>query len=298
MSGGIMKRSKVVGVLAVCGVVIVAVTLFIRSRTGGYDIPREHVASTRAAHRWLAAGGVVPIADRDALVALIEGAEKVSNQDNYFQPTDEMKRSLAELMAMWLDLRARADAEGYAAWMQSRGYVYALRHPRGRDHYHMDDWSLSGSWRRYSGEEPPEDLNQIDPERFFRLAFVGSLEAQRGMMRSEKVSRRMQIYFQEVDAYRYDTRPTGLNDWPEGDYYEGYSVSGDRPHWMPPISYEEILDRDERALVAMIFLGALSAQGDWAPMCVAWYYDPVGETWHIESVTSSNTFRSRPAIER
>ncbi|MBX3353635.1 MAG: hypothetical protein KF684_11945 [Phycisphaeraceae bacterium] len=293
-----MKRSHAFIILGVCVAVAVLAAWAIRLRGPGYNIPREHVASTRAAHRWLAAGGVVPISDRDAIVALIEGAEKVSNQDNYFQPTDEMKRSLAELMAMWLDLRARADAEGYAAWMQSRGYVYALRHPKGRDHHHMDDWSLGGSWRRYSGEEPPEDLNQIDPERFFRLAFVGTLEEQRGMMRGEKVARRMQIYFQEVDAYRYDTRPVGLNEWPEADYYEGYSVSGDRPHWMPPISYEETLDRDERALVAMIFLGTQSAQGDWAPMCVAWYYDPVGETWHIESATSSNTLRSRPVIER
>lgn len=297
-TSGVMKRSRLLICLAAGLLAGGIVAGLWRASSPKYDLPAEYVPDAKAAHRWLASVPVIPASNTDAVAAEVRDAEPVPNQVDTFEPTPEMKDSLARLIADWLDYRARADVDGYAAWMRSRGYTLALKDLDAPRHYSMLDLDIKNAWRVYTGSEAPERVSDIDPEEFFRVAFARSLEEKSGYLRGERVSTRMQVLYQSIPITRPDTRPGGLGDWPEGDLWVGYSVAGDRPHWRPPITYEEVLQRDRVALVAMVFVATQAQSGAWLPMCISCYYDMATGEWHIVSATYSNSLYGGFAIER
>lgn len=289
------KTLLVVGAAIALGIVGAAAW---RSASPAYDIPRHEVRAVKTAHAWFAAAPTVPAADSAVVLETIARAEILTNQPDAFVPSEEMQHSLASMVATWIGLRADADADAYAEWMRSRGYTLALDHPDGRSHYSMQDRDLRNAWKFYTGNDASDDLATIDPGTFFRIAFERSLSMKTGYHRPSEVSSRVQIAYMAIPITRPDPRPVGLNDWPEADYWEGNSVSGDRPHWIAPVTYRDVLQRDRVALTAVVFIAVRSANGHWTPMSVACYYDLAAGEWHIESASYSNTLRRGIAIER
>jgi hypothetical protein len=278
-------------------IVGVVAVLVIRQPTERFDLTREDATVARSAHEWLEEAPLVEAANRDGIIAALDRAEEIPGQLDPFEPSEEMRRDLFELVANFLDYRARGDVDGYIAWMNSLGYQLSLRDPDASRHYSLQEWDVRNAWQVYTGQEAPEKLAEIDPEQFFRIAFIESLRLKGGFLQGEAASERMQVVFRTIPASRA-TRPAVMEPWSNIDIWAGRSVSGDRPHWTPEMTYPEVLKRDGVAIVANVFIGLQSASGMWVPMHMAAYYDLAESQWHIESVGYTNSLFHGLAVER
>lgn len=196
--------------------------------------------------------------------------------------TPEQRAALAAHIAEWLALRAAGDPDAYGDWRRSQGY-------RLRDD-DLDNDARAGSYEYYTGALPPEG---IAPDQLFRVLWENSLSRHLGALRPAHIAAPEMRFARCIEeVIEHDMFPNEPSDL----WWSGRSVAPSRRHWLPPITYEQVLERDGEALCAGVYVATRSAKGGWVTYKIYAYYDSAGGQWHIDYVAFSPLNRSTAGI--
>lgn len=264
-------------------------------RSPKHDLPADAVPQARAAVKHFESTKQVPAADVRQMVEALSRAQPIKGQHDEIDLNADARAAFFAMVAEWLSYRANLDHDGYVAWMRSRNYSLALEDVGGESRRGLSREDREMAWRYYTGEDLPNDLA---PAEFFRVCFVGCLNAKGSFLRPASVSEDALVSFRAIQSVRSNPSPLPIDEFPEEETWVGFASSGDREHWRPPISYAELLSRDRVAVTAVLLMAVRGQGGQWVPTTLAAYYDMGSNEWHILTVVYSNSFYRGIAIER
>lgn len=213
---------------------------------------------------------------------------------------DTQRSSLLETLAQIIELRWRADADAYAAWMRSRGYtlkdvdrdaphglhyVYVFRHRAGRDLSPADTpWDIFKL--TFEAELAHHKGGVTHPVGV--VSGPGAMEIWVGRLRqSDGIDKLfLPILMSKMkEAAQSDRSDFSKIRWSLGQEYAGW------PHWSPPISYDEIIARDGQVLFARVNSVIRTRKRGSIPTTFRLYYDPRTDLWHLFSMSYVNTYK-------
>jgi len=188
--------------------------------------------------------------------------------------TSEQRSALADMVAHWLTFRSAIATDAYIEWMLGRGYEW-----RTDD---FEDMMVDQTYRHYTGEDLPPDSSRRD---VFETLFEAGLRARAGVTRpAELVSMEMRFALcqgEQIEQCAFPDEP-GYRWW-----ISRYST-GARPHFQPPRTYEQVVERDGEALCAVVNLACRTAADAWSTYRVLCYFDPESEVWRIDALLHSS----------
>lgn len=291
------SRTTLLAVIGLCAVGVV-VGVGIRQFFGGpvpHDLPPDAVPQAEAAIDHFVRTRLVDAADQEQVKAILTSARDIQGQTDEVALSDDVRRGFGTLVAEWLSLRSRADADAYASWMRSRGYELTLDLPDGETYLGMSESDRQRTWKYFTGEDLPSG---VTPLEFFRVCFTESLNVKGGFLRPKRVSDDVLVTFRAIPVTRSNPRPLPIDEFPDEDRWVGFATSGDRQHWSPALSYGDVMRRDNVVITAVMLVAVEGAKGQWAPMTITGYYDMATQQWHLLSTTYSNSMFRGIAIER
>lgn len=248
----------------------------------------EEVALARAAQRQFAHLPRVPASDETAVAQAIADARPIPGQFDVVTPDDALRRSLAQTLAQWIRFRADMDPAGYSAWMRLRGCRLWLETTTDDDElpvYSMQLDTRSEQYAYFMGEPVPPG---ITPQRLHDVFFEKSLSCYgtQTILPSYLVSGDgAAAVYKRIGP---GGSPTPLESWEGSELWFGLGTIGGYVQWRPPITLDEVIERDGDALTASVALATQSPRGGFAPLGITLYYDPDTKLWHFKNLTLSN----------
>lgn len=301
------KWLAILGGLAAVALIVIALTLM-RERLI-WKPPGDAVAFAKDTQKHFRAAPSVDVENRAELVEAFSSAPVVINSafDRNGDPrpavessldllSEQVHDALVKVVAEFLELRSRADADAYASWMRSHGYT--LKSP---DKLTVRQRRM---FQHYAGREVAPDDSDWE---IFKLAFEGELlHGRGGPTRPRKIatgSGSVEIWIGSLttaapieEAFTHvmfakmkeaaRTNPPDLSGmrWHAG---QGYASWG---HWTPSTSYLDLIERDGVAICAQV-LCVLRADSDAVtPTQIFLSYDPATRVWRIEDMAYINTY--------
>jgi len=272
-------------------VAAVGVLLWINrpGRVGGGLQDLDAFEAARLIEEDLAPQGTVQISDRQAFRAALEEVphgpppglpepDALPPGVAAITPAPEVHARLLTILEEFLAHLSSADPEAYASWMRSRG------HELSRDEELFE--RCAGAWKYFTGEElPPDPDHDVLFDRLFSEQLMHADEQVRPVAFA-LADEGARVRYLRLGEQAVGASPSDLfihtNDgiW----RWVGYVVMGARKHWAPPVSLDEVVQRDGYVDCALVSISVLGATGDWIPANIFVYYDPQGEDWHTEQI--------------
>lgn len=201
-----------------------------------------------------------------------------------------------------LNIRSRANAEEYAAWMRQRGYTLTdlatlpkNRQRLGRYFYLNPEATTSDSWTIFKESFAAELRNGIlgNSRPVSVTASTDGIEIQYGVLRGsasfeDAFAPLMADLIQSVNlpenpsAWTW-TKEIGRLHWYLGDSYSGVS------HWTPPDTLDELLEQHSEILCAKALIVTMNSQNQAIPTMFSFYYDATRGTWNLLYMFYTNT---------
>jgi len=319
----VSARTRTVAFVTILTVLSVVALLLFRTRTSNWTPPAgaaREAENTRATFR---ASPVARITEPAAVIAALGAGRSFSAVHNtpdgddielVEEPdtlTEAQFDALRKTVSDFLAARASANAETYAEWMTNRDYTLkpldeeidgkpglTTRHP-----------GYAHRFKLAAGRE----ISQADtPWTVFRDAFEG--ECRRHNTTPTGISTgpgAVEIWlatavgtggapvydiltpFQPVFFARAETladEPDAPMYWADGQQYDGW------PHWKPPVSVEEVLDRDGSVQIARIHFIIRNDRDVVLPADMILFYDPRSGMWHLPDRRAAFEYANTYAI--
>jgi len=217
------------------------------------------------------------IRERIAATLPIDTADSVS---------PERAPDFLEMATTFLALLRIADSDAYAAWMRGNGFTIREQ---------ANAWEEpEKTYRWYAGEQAKPDFSMLD---FFHVAFEGWLRHNENEFRPIAIALgeddegqalgNVVIGWRTVDD---SNSVAALRHLMQDDRFIGSRSQGGRQHWRPPISEDEIIERDGRVLVAELRIGAVTQGGHALPMRILGYFDPAASRWLFDNAFIQNAY--------
>ncbi len=271
---GLLMRKSVVAALglALCGA---AGLIVWQRRPAGDDAAT--LAMVRSMSDRLSHEPSVDATATDELRAAIESAAQRAAFPTSAPRPDAA--GLADCIATFIALRARADAEGYIRWKTEEGWRIRSDDPKAA--------RLDVGYRYLTGRELPPDA---DRTHIFEALFTGELSHSRGLQRPQRASAGplslIVDFARESDP---DKAMHALERLHPLDQLWGGAISyGGRPHWDPPQSPESIAASSGPLTWARVAIGCKGTAGVWFPMRLTAFYDTTAAQWRLNQVTINN----------
>ena len=255
-----------------------------------------------------------PVSDRETIIAAFEAApyfdgtryspdgDAIETDSPTGTPTPEQARALWRTVSEYLSVRAEADPLVYAEWMKNRGY--SLR-PLDAD---LDgiagvNSTHQGYLRRFRITTGREITPEDSPWTIFRDAFAGEArvlkttpvalstdsdafeiwygvaEDSDGAPTYEIQTPSLSVFYAKARAINESTDTT--THWVSGIQHNGW------PHWSPPVSIEELLQRHGRIITARVHYVIHTNNNSILPTAMIFFLDPANGVWHIPDRRSS-----------
>jgi len=184
--------------------------------------------------------------------------------------TSEQRRKLADLVARWLTLRAAIATDAYVEWMLGRGCEWRTEYE--------EQTPPHAAYAHYAGEPPSEEIARRE---IFRVPFEGGLRDKGGVTRPVELAS-MEMRFGRCAGGSIEQ--CLMPDQPGERWWVGSYLTGARSHFVPPVTYEQVVARHGEALCAIVYLACRTATDNWSTYRVLCYFDPESEIWHIHAL--------------
>lgn len=303
----VMKsRSLLVGAVTIGSVVVASTFALLLMRRGlKYTPPPENARIVEETVRVFRDLSYVQADDINALIEVFDTAPVYSVPPDREQPDREQneldsptRASLARTISEWISARSSGDAEVYGAWMRSRGYIPAPLTPTDRRLYGKRFQLRTG--REITLDDAPLDIfvaafqhemsDSREPGPTTAIA-VGSSAIEVQTVRIDQASTISDAFTPILmDLVASSNLPEDMTTvrWQDGlerlHWYFYLASSAGASHWMPPVSLNDVINRDGGAMIARVLFMQHTIRKKMIPTIVTLYFDPDSEAWHIDSV--------------
>ncbi len=261
----------------------------------------EHITTlSKLAATHFESASYTKIADTGALREALLAQAPITTPDVVLD--NAIHESLVSAIVTLLDIRARSNADEYAAWMRQRDYTLSdrsalpqHRQRLGRYYYLNPEAPLGDRWEVFDASFVAElrdgVLGNSRPVGITKAA--DGIEIQYGVLRD---SASFEDAFMPimVDLIQSAALPDNPSQWtwtPEIGrlhWYMSNSYSG-VPHWTPPDTLEKLIDRYSEVLCAKALIVIMNSSNRAIPTMFSFYYDQARETWNLLYMFYTNT---------
>lgn len=272
----ISSRNITVAVVGLLSLVGVGVLLYRNRPTNEYVTAKEIVAARTSARAFADLPKIDP-SRTGALSAAIADSAAFPEQVIGVEVTDEQRAAFADTIATWISYRAMLDSDGFAGWMRSRGCTLAIES--------MPDEQLRRILRRsirearyehYVGAPMPPTMTA---EEYHAAMFTATLKYADELFRPIAIAGGDGVshFFTRVRS----AEGPAYESWNGMELWKSSTTGGGEPHWLPPASLQDVIDRDDGALFGTALLGVLGGNQRWHSLLVHLYWDPEQSLWHF-----------------
>lgn len=245
--------------------------------------PPESLAFASRAAKEIAAAPSARAGDATAVLGILE---TLTARGEAVPP--DRKVRLLTMLAEFCAARAGGDPTRYEAWMSSRGWRIREAAPE------WDD--ITAAHRHYAGPGSSPHASLLD---HFRFCFEQSHARDRGGAALVEVAggtgSGQMLFAMSRDADLPLSHAFNIEELDPR--WVGQISTSTRKHWRPPIEAEEVRRRDGEVLLALVNLGAGDLNGDWRPLTLVSFFDPVQKQWHLHEIYYQNSFSVKGMFE-
>ena len=195
-----------------------------------------------------------------------------------------VQSALFETLAAIISHRVQGDAGMYADWMRSRDYTL-------KDRIQRDRWTPL-AFKFYTGRDLKESDSTWD---IYTALYEGQYNALGGVAKPTGIAAGPEGAGEIQFGIQQDVGPIEAafrNSPMPIRWFAGDIISG-RQHWTPPVSLDQVVQRDGQALCARVLVGFRTVNDIPLPTEIDLYFDPALNRWHLAQMMYRNTYKVR-----
>ncbi len=270
------KNKTITAVAGLLAILAAGVLLYRHRPTNDY-VTENEIAAARTSARTFTELPTLDASRTDALSSEIAESAEFPEQVIGAEVTDEQRAAFAHTIATWIGYRATLDAEGFAEWMRSRGCTLAIESVPDEELRRILRRSIrEARYEHYVGAPMPPDLTA---EEYHAAMFSATLKYANDLFRPVAIAA-------DDGASHFFTRVRSAEgpayeSWAGMELWRSSTTGGGEPHWLPPASLQNVIDRDGSALFGTALLGVLGGNQRWHSLLIHLYWDPERSLWHF-----------------